>query len=501
MSQTLSPNKDRPTDTRKSARPHGNRRPTARPDGRKTDRGDDARGEGRRERPRAEGIAGLEVRRLAVEILGRVLSGRRTLDEELDETTGSDDLRALDARDRGLLRAILASAFRHRGRIEACLKRLLDKPVPEKSGLVSAILHVGATQILHLDVPDRAAVSLAVTLAEADQRSYRYKGMVNAVLRRMSKEREELLAGTAEPWRDAPVWLFANWQRAFGEEAANAIAAMHRFEPNLDITVKADADGWAERLGARRLGPSTLRLPHGAGRVDQLAGYDEGAWWIQDAAASIPARLLGDVCGLTVADLCAAPGGKTAQLAAAGAKVTAMDISERRLRRLSENLARLGLEAEIVTGDLLTSSPGKRFDAILLDAPCSATGTIRRHPEVAWTRTQTDVADLAARQGELLARTAGWLKPGGTIVYCTCSLEPQEGEAVVAAFLAENSGFTRQPIEAGETGLDGLEGAITPDGDLRTLPSLLGHDPAEQGGLDGFFAARLRRVAAEPVAS
>ena len=436
-----------------------------------------------------------------MEILGRVLSGRRTLDDELDEATGSEELRALDTRDRSLLRAILASAFRHRGRIEACLKRLLEKPIPEKSGLVSAILHVGATQILHLDVPDRAAVSLAVTLAEADQRSFRYKGMVNAVLRRMSKEREALLAATAEPWRDAPVWLFANWQRAFGEEAANAIAAMHRFEPNLDITVKADADGWAERLGGRRLGPATLRLPHGAGRIDQLSGYDEGAWWIQDAAASIPARLLGDVSGLAVADLCAAPGGKTAQLAAAGASVTAVDISERRLRRLSENLARLGLEAEIVTSDLLAYAPGRRFDAILLDAPCSATGTIRRHPEVAWTRNQTDVAGLAERQADLLTRAAGWLKPGGTIVYCTCSLEPQEGEAIVAEFLATNAGFARQPIEAGETGLDGLDDAITLNGDLRTLPSLLGHDPAEQGGLDGFFAARLRRAPVEPASS
>lgn len=473
----MSPTEDRAPD-RQPARPRkrADRRPASRP-------------------ASPEPPPGLAPRRIALEILTQVLAGRRTLDEQLDDAGGHPDLGALDPRDRGLVRAILAAALRHRGRIAACLGRLLEKPIPERSGLVEALLHVGAAQILFLDLPDRAAVSLAVTLAEADPRARRYKGLVNAVLRRLSAERAALLAATAEPWRDTPVWLFANWQRAYGEAAANAIAAMHALEPNLDLTVPAGIDHWAERLGGIVLGPSTLRLPHGAGRVDALAGYAEGAWWVQDAAASIPARLLGDVAGLAVADLCAAPGGKTAQLAAAGARVTAIDVSQRRLARLSANLARLGLTAEIVAADLLAYEPRERFDAILLDAPCSATGTIRRHPEVAWTRGEADVAGLAQRQAELLARALRWLKPGGRLVFCTCSLEPQEGAAVVEAVLAGAPEVRRLPVSAGETGLDGLEGAITPAGDLRTLPSLLPRVPAALGGLDGFFAARLERRA------
>ncbi|MHC5655607.1 RsmB/NOP family class I SAM-dependent RNA methyltransferase [Stappia sp. ICDLI1TA098] len=439
-------------------------------------------------------VEGLAARLAAIDILGRVIAGRRTLDEDLDETRGHAGYGALDARDRGLVRAILGAALRRRGQIAAMLTRLVAKPVPEKSGIVHDILHVAAAQILFLDVADRAAVDLAVRAAERDERARPYKGLVNAVLRRLSREREALLEATSEPWRTAPVWLYANWQRAHGEEAARAIALMHRHEPNLDLTVRSDIDGWAEKLGAVKLGPQTLRLFHGSGRVDQLAGYDEGAWWVQDAAASIPARLLGPVEGLEVADLCAAPGGKTAQLAAAGARVTAVDISQRRLRRLSENLKRLGLDARTVTSDLSVFEPAERFDAILLDAPCSATGTIRRHPEVAWTRGKEDVAALAERQAVLLQRASGWLKPGGRLVFCTCSLEPQEGEAVVDAFLAANPDFVRDPASAEETGIDGLEAAITPAGDLRTQPAQLSRPEAAEGGLDGFFAARLRRV-------
>ena len=433
---------------------------------------------------------GLAARRVAVEILGRVVTGRRPLDDELKESGGHPGFSALIARDRALVRAMLGTALRRRGQISAIVDRLLERPVPEKTGFVLDILHVAAAQVLFMEVPDRAAVAIAVALADADNRSRRYKGLVNAVLRRMVAERDDLLAATAQPWRNTPVWLFAGWQKAYGEDTALALAGMHLLEPNLDLTVKDDPQGWAERLGGTAIGGNTVRLARPGGRIEALEGYDAGAWWVQDAAAAIPARLLGDVAGLQVADLCAAPGGKTAQLAAAGGHVTAIDISARRLERLSQNLARLSLTAEVVAADLADYEPAAPFDAILLDAPCSATGTIRRHPEVAWNRRAEDVASLAAMQALLLERVSGWLKPGGRLVYCTCSLEPAEGELVVARFLAANPQFARLPITEAETGFAGL---VTGEGDLRTLPVSLPRESSQNGGMDGFFAARLVR--------
>lgn len=443
------------------------------------------------DRGRAAVPVGVAARRLACEILGQVIHSRQPLDDSLDADRGPAGLAELSDKDRALVRAILGTALRQRGRIAAILDRLLERPIPEKSGAVLDLLHVAATQILFMEVPDRAAVATAMEIAGADPRIRRYKGLVNAVLRRAARDRETLLAETDQPWRTAPVWMFARWQKAHGEETAQAIARMHLHEPNLDICVKANPDLWAERLGATRIAGNTLRLTGHRGRVDALPGYADGAWWVQDAAASLPARLIGDVAGKRVADLCAAPGGKTAQLAAAGAAVTAVDISETRLERLRANLARLGLLAEIVAADLLTFEPATPFDAILLDAPCTATGTIRRHPEVAWNRRKEDIAAFAERQAALLERAAGWLAPGGVLVYCTCSLEPEEGETRIAAFLAERPEFRRVPIDENETG---VPGSVTDAGDLRTLPCLLPREPAAGGGLDGFFAARLKRV-------
>ncbi len=434
---------------------------------------------------------GLAARKVAVDILNKVIGERRPLDDELREIGGHSGLFALIAKDRALVRAILGTALRRRGQIAAILDRLLERPVPEKTGLVLDILHVAAAQILFMDVPDRAAVAIAVAIADADRRTRRYKGLVNAVLRRMADEREALLAATAAPWRNVPVWLFAGWQKAYGEETALAIAAMHLHEPNLDLSVRDDPDGWAERLGGRVVAGNTVRLVRPGGRIEALQGFAEGGWWVQDAAAALPARLLGDVAGLRVADLCAAPGGKTAQLAARGARVTAVDISARRLERLSENLARLSLEAEVVAADLAEWQPDAPFDAILLDAPCSATGTIRRHPEVAWNRRPGDIDTLAAQQSALLARAATWLAPQGTLVYCTCSLEPREGEQVTAGFLASHPEFRLVPISLEETGIDGI---VSADGTLRTLPVSLPQDPPSAGGLDGFYIARLRRA-------
>ncbi|WP_051242030.1 RsmB/NOP family class I SAM-dependent RNA methyltransferase [Stappia stellulata] len=433
---------------------------------------------------------GLKARKIAAEVLGRVIHGRRPLDEELHDARGHPDLHTLGDKDRALVRAILGLALRRRGQIAAVLQLLLDRPIPEKTGAVMNILHVAGAQILFMEVPDRAAVDIAVADAGRDPVTRRYKGLVNAVLRRMSDNCAELLEKTGQTWRNTPVWLFAGWQKAYGEDVALAMAAMHQHEPNLDLTVKSDPQAWAERLGGALVARDTVRLAQASGRIEALAGYDDGAWWVQDAAASLPAKLLGDVAGKHVADLCAAPGGKTAQLAQAGAKVTAFDISKKRLARLSENLERLGLAAEVVAADLLEHDPNTLFDAILLDAPCSATGTIRRHPEVAWNRRKEDIDALAERQAALLERAAGWLAPDGTLVYCTCSLEPAEGEKQVEAFLAAHPDFRRAPVLETETG---VPGTVTDAGDLRTLPSSLARDPAASGGLDGFFAARLVR--------
>ncbi|WP_246270304.1 RsmB/NOP family class I SAM-dependent RNA methyltransferase [Hongsoonwoonella zoysiae] len=439
------------------------------------------------------GVPGMAARKAASDILGRVTGKGRPLDQEVDPLNGHAGFKALDTRDRALVRAILGTALRRRGQITAILAALLERPIPEKTGVVENLLHVGLAQILFMDVPDHAAVDIAVTMCERDRRCVPYKGLVNAVLRRAAREKADILESFGKPELAAPEWLFNRWRAAYGEETAIAIAAMHLLEPNLDLTTKEDADGWAQRLGGTRIGKTTVRLSDHSGPIDELEGFSDGAWWVQDAAASLPALLLGDIAGKRVGDLCAAPGGKTAQLAAMGADVTAIDISASRLKRLERNLSRLGLKAAIVATDLRYFTPDEPYEAILLDAPCSATGTIRRHPDVAWAKTPMDIEMLAAVQEDLLARAFTWLKPGGTMVFCTCSLEPEEGERRIEAFLNATPDARRIPVEPAEIG--GIEGAITPDGDLRTLPSLLPAEPPEHGGLDGFFAARIGKAA------
>ena len=275
---------------------------------------------------------------------------------------------------------------------------------------------------------------------------------------------------------------------AHGADSARAIAASRLAEPPLDISVKQDAAGWAKRLGGLRLPTGTVRIENPSGPVDVLPGFTEGTWWVQDAAAALPARLLGDVKGRQALDLCAAPGGKTAQLLAAGAHVVAVDRSRQRLRRLEQNLDRLGFEAETEEADALAFDSPRRFDAVLLDAPCSATGTIRRHPDVAWLKRPEDVASLADLQHRLLDRAAGLVAPGGLLVYSTCSLEPEEGEAQAEGFAARHPEFESLPIRADE--VSGLSHIVNGRGDLRTLPC---HGIGESLGMDGFFAARFQR--------
>ncbi len=437
------------------------------------------------------GKPGFAARKVAADILGNVVHKKRPLDGELDAGSGHSGFRALAGNDRALVRAIIGAALRHRGEIAEILDRLLDRAVPEKTGRVLDILHVAIAQMLFLDIPDRAAVSLAVDHAAMDRRARPYKGLVNGVLRRLGRERADITDGLDPELLNTPDWLLASWQAAYGEATARAISGAHQKEAALDLSVKADPEDWARRLEGQVVGAGSVRLAKKSA-VDALEGFEEGSWWVQDAAAALPAKLLGDVRQQRIADLCAAPGGKTAQLAAAGAEVTAVDISKGRLKRLDENMRRLGLSVKTVASDLRDFEPEAPFDAVLLDAPCSATGTIRRHPDVPWIKKPYDIEKLSEIQKELLDRVVSWVKPGGLIVYCTCSLEPEEGEAQVAAFLERQGDALRlDKIDAEEVG--GLGHCITAEGYLRCLPCLEAGSGADTKGMDGFFAARFRR--------
>jgi 16S rRNA (cytosine967-C5)-methyltransferase len=447
-------------------------------------------------RPRAASPEppGLPARRIAADILDGVLRAHRPLDELLD-AAGNPELSGLPERDRALVRALAALVLRRLGTLRHVLGRLLERGFPTQAPRVETALLIGAAQIFWLDVPDHAAVDLAVRLVRADRRAARHGGLVNAVLRRTTRERDALMRDIDPLALDTPDWLLRRWTKAYGMETARAIAAAHASEPALDLTVKSEAAHWASLLGGRVLPTGSVRRLAG-GPITALAGYREGAWWVQDAAAALPARLLGDVRGRTVADLCAAPGGKTAQLAAAGARVVAVDRASARLDRLAANLERLGLAAEIVAADITTADPASLphapFDAVLLDAPCSSTGTIRRHPDVPWRKRPDDIAALAALQRSLLARAVELVKPGGLLVYCTCSLEPEEGIGIVTEALATDSRLQRRPISPAEVG--GIEEIVTAAGDLRTLPCHLADPDPRLGGLDGFFAARFERI-------
>jgi 16S rRNA (cytosine967-C5)-methyltransferase len=428
---------------------------------------------------------GLAPRRIALDVLTGVLDFSRPLDDQLHVETGHPGLKHLDQRDRALVRVLAATTLRRLGQIDAALDRLLARRPSGRTGRLLHVLRLGTAQILFMGTAPHAAVDLAVRLAALDRRARHLTGLVNGVLRALAAKGAAALENQDEARLNTPDWLWRRWTSAFGEEAARRIAAMHLTEPPLDLSCKADPGSWAARLGAVMLPTGTVRLvPEGP--IESLDGFDEGAWWVQDAAAALPARLLMPVSGLRVADLCAAPGGKTAELASAGASVVAVDRAEGRLKRLEANLARLRLSAETVVADVLAWDTDERFDAVLLDAPCTATGTIRRHPDVPHVKRESDVAALAALQARLLDRAVSLLKPGGRLVYCVCSLEPEEGEAQAEALLARTD-LKRVPVRPDEIG--GVA-AVTSAGDLRTLPFQLAGPSARLSGWDGFFAAR-----------
>ncbi|TGT74244.1 MFS transporter [Mesorhizobium sp. M2E.F.Ca.ET.166.01.1.1] len=437
-------------------------------------------------------IAGLAARKAAARLLAAVIDARTPLDGLTDNEHGHPQYKALDGRDRALVRAILVTALRHRMTIAGLLSKRLEKPLPPNATALSHILHVAAAQILFLDVPDSAAVDLAVTHAKSDPRTLRFSGLVNGVLRSLARAKEAQLGPALAATSEAPQWFAERLTGAYGADKARAILAAHRNEAPVDFTVKADPALWAERLGGIVLPTGTVRVEKLSANVADLPGFTDGAWWVQDTAASLPARLFGDISGQRVADLCAAPGGKTAQLMLAGANVTAVDTSKNRLARLKQNLDRLGLTAELVQTDLLDYRPARLFDAVLLDAPCSSTGTVRRHPDVPWTKAMADVEKLAALQRTLLAHAFTLVRPGGRIVFSNCSLDPIEGEELYRAFLAEIPGVIDDPIRPGE--FADIDPFLTSAGMLRTTPADLTLESPGISGLDGFFAARMRRA-------
>lgn len=443
-------------------------------------------------RPRSDAEpekAGLEVRSTASKLLSAVVERKISLDGMLDPVHGNPAYKRLGDADRALTRAILNSALRHLPRIEAAIAGMLDTPLPEGARALHYVLVVAAAQILHLDVPAHAVVDLAVEQANRDPRNRRFAKLVNAVLRRLVREKQDVLDRTAAVM-PVPGWFFDRLVAAYCEDEARRIAEAQLVPPAIDLTVKSDPQGWAAKLSSRLLPTRSIRLPAFEGAVSALAGFDEGEWWVQDAAASIPARLFGDLSGKVIADLCAAPGGKTAQLIAAGAEVFAVEQSANRLARLEGNLERLGMKARLVHGDLFDFKPERPLDGVLLDAPCSSTGTTRRHPDVLWTKGPEDIAKLAALQARMLRQAVTLVKPGGLVVFSNCSLDPLEGEDLVAALLRDDSRLERVPVDPQDW--PGLETAVTPLGEFRTTPAMLPASDGFTGGMDGFFASILR---------
>ncbi len=424
---------------------------------------------------------GLAPRALALDLLAAVLGHHRPLDEAFH---GHKGLPCLDLRDRAFALNLAATSLRRLGQLDALVDHCLSHPLPKEAKGVRDLLRLGICQLVFLETPPHAAVDTTVALAQSRRRE-RYAALINAILRRVAADGPALAAGQDAARLNTPEWLWRTWTESYGEDTCRRIAEAHLGEPPLDITLRDDRADLAGSLEAAVLPTGTLRLDH-RGPVTALSGFDAGKWWVQDVAAALPVRLMGDIRGRTVLDLCAAPGGKTAQLAAAGAQVTALDRSPERLRQLEHNLARLRLPAETEVADACAWRPSQPADAVIVDVPCSATGTIRRHPDVAWLKNSGDVASLVPAQSRLLAAAATMVRPGGLLVYCSCSLQPEEGLGQVDAFLERQPAFRRVPIEPAEVG--GLRELITEMGDLRTLPCHLG----EQGGMDGFYAARMR---------
>lgn len=431
----------------------------------------------------------LNARRVALLLLQQIFIKKHTLDQALDE---SREFSSLVQRDRAFVRMLITTVIRRLGQIDDLIRRALSKPdQPINPPVLEYILRLGTAQLVFMNIPDHAAVNTSVLLAEVEGHT-RMKGFVNAILRRIAAEGNEWTTRQDIARLNTPEWLLKIWIKDFGLRTALDIAVANLSEAPLDVTLKdnAQTDHWASILGGVPLPTGSLRLPN-ARLVQELSGFEDGMWWVQDTAASLPARLFGsNIEGRTVVDLCAAPGGKTAQLASAGAQVIAVDRSAKRIQRLQENMKRLRLGHSVRTevADAAVWKAREPVSYILLDAPCSATGTIRRNPDVLWMKSEADVSSLVELQARLLDNALDLLAPHGILVYCTCSLQKDEGEHQIERVLSSHPDVDRIPIQASEVG--GLADMITPRGDVRILPSQM----AEYGGIDGFFISRLVKL-------
>ena len=429
----------------------------------------------------------MAARVAALALLEDVLQRKQALDHALDNQSA---FKSLEPRDRAFTRMLVSTVLRRLGQIDAIIEKALEKDTPRNMNLQN-ILRIGVCQILFMDVADHAAVDTAVRLAERE-RMEKQKAFVNGLLRTVTRKGVEWREKQDEVRLNTPEWLLKLWIEDYGLRTAAEIAKANLSEAPLDITVRdpESKNFWASNFKATEMTTGTLRKTSG-GAVHELQGFDEGHWWVQDSAAAIPAQLFGDIDGAQVYDLCAAPGGKTLQLAAQGARVSALDRSAGRLKRLTQNLERMSMSdmVEVVTADAGSWRPPEPAAYILLDAPCSATGTIRRHPDAQHLKAPKDIERLAHLQTALLAHAFDMLMPGGVLVYCTCSLQKVEGEAQVAHLLAAREDAQRLAITAGELG--GFDEALTEEGDLRILP----YHQAALGGMDGFYIARLTKSA------
>jgi len=433
--------------------------------------------------PKPLAKAGLAARQAAVAILSQVLRRKRPFDQAAAEVLKEAKL---EPRDSAFARAIASESLRRFGQLEALLRTFVPKsPPPHKAGPTLEILIAAAAELLFLKVPAHAVVDAANRLAQADVKAVHFKGLINAVLRRVAAEGERVLAAQDAEVLNVPDWLFARWAASYGERARRIVRAQLAVPP-VDLTLKDRDDPCTESLPHEVLAPGRVRLRE-VKNLTSLPGFADGRWWVQDFAASLPATLFGDVAGRTVIDLCAAPGGKTLQLANVGARVISVDRAAERLELIGENLARTKLAAELIVADARDWRPASPAPCVLLDAPCSATGTIRRHPDIPWLKTAADIVNAESLQHELLEAAAEMTAPGGTLIYAVCSLEPEEGIEQVEAFLSRRTDFIRDPLAAAEVFDPDF---VTGNGDLTTLPSYW----MDKGGMDGFYAARLKRL-------